>query len=195
MLNLITEGLSSASQKSLITDGLESATGFLTPVDTTPRGRGGLVIEKRAAIALPYQPNAELIARLERSVLSADFLPTAIGHLYEPARAAMNPDIIRLKRNDHLRPVSFTLTEGGEPANLAAASSVKLVYQKVGGAAIARVIETWTADGKCQYQWTATDLLTSGKYRFEIEVTFTSGRVQTYPEDGYGEFLITDDLG
>lgn len=49
--------------------------------------------------------------------------------------------------------------------------------------------------GLVSYTWVAGDLNTPGVYRGEWEVTFASGKVQTFPSDGYHQITVLKDLG
>lgn len=44
------------------------------------------------------------------------------------------------------------------------------------------------------FEFTGTDLDTKGTYKAEWEVTFPNGTIQTFPDDGYHEIKVIDDL-
>lgn len=206
----LTQGVIARATRGLLIPGIP-----LLPPDAGKKGRTGIrVLVPRSSLFTDYPAIAgdlsfkllesslscdfvanTLAYQMPGTALSSDFLGAGLGFEVLPTGVSMDPSVIRLKRNDHLRPITFLLSEGGEAANLASATAVKLIYSKVGGATIERSLAGWTNDGKCSYAWTNQDTLNPGKYRYELEVTFNSGRVQTYPEDGYGEFLVTEDLG
>jgi len=48
--------------------------------------------------------------------------------------------------------------------------------------------------GRAQYAWAAADVNTADIYEGEFEVTFSNGKVQTFPNDGYFEVIVTDDI-
>jgi len=48
--------------------------------------------------------------------------------------------------------------------------------------------------GTVQYDWVTGDTDTSGTFQAEIEVTYTSGEIQTFPNDTYEEIIIIDDI-
>jgi hypothetical protein len=48
--------------------------------------------------------------------------------------------------------------------------------------------------GKVHYKWPTTGFATADLYRGEWEVTFSSGTIQTFPNDSYFSILVTDDL-
>ena len=49
-------------------------------------------------------------------------------------------------------------------------------------------------EGKVVYSWTEGDTQKPGRYKLEFEVTFADGKVQTYPNQGYIEIEITEDI-
>lgn len=115
---------------------------------------------------------------------------------FAQAGGTVNPRILHLKQGDHLKPIRFYLFEIADnkkiPTNLTGAASVKLLYWRNNRAQqVTRspIVEN-PSDGILLYEWTKADTSTPGKYFAEIKVTFSSGRIQTYPEQGYLEFTI-----
>ncbi len=49
--------------------------------------------------------------------------------------------------------------------------------------------------GRVFYDWAPTDTRSPGEFDAELEVTFLSGRIQTFPNDGYVRVRITPELG
>jgi len=50
-------------------------------------------------------------------------------------------------------------------------------------------------DGAVEYQWQPGDTSKSGIYEAEWEVTYFDNSVETFPNDGYVEIEILEDLG
>lgn len=50
-------------------------------------------------------------------------------------------------------------------------------------------------EGVIEYLWTTDDTSTSGSYRAEIEVTYSDGKVETFPNSGFIRVEITPDIG
>lgn len=49
--------------------------------------------------------------------------------------------------------------------------------------------------GVLEYQWLATETDTAGTYQGEAVITFASGAVQRFPQDGYLEWVIQPKTG
>jgi lysophospholipase L1-like esterase len=93
---------------------------------------------------------------------------------------------IQLKRNDTKDTISYTMTYAdGTPVNLTGAT-VRFVMGK-GKTLITSdtaIIVSATA-GKVEYTLKENDTLLAGNYNAEFEVTFSTGKVKTFPNDGY----------
>lgn len=104
-----------------------------------------------------------------------------------------------LKQNDTYPVLSATLTDQLGPVDLTTADSVKLIMKSgattVSGTCVVVTPQTGGNIGKITYDWTAPDTATIGVYQLEFEVTWNVGDVETYPNDGYKELEIVDDLG
>lgn len=48
--------------------------------------------------------------------------------------------------------------------------------------------------GRVKYEWTSSDTASVGDYEVEFEVTFADGKVETYPNDGYLEVSISEEI-
>jgi len=48
--------------------------------------------------------------------------------------------------------------------------------------------------GRITYSWGALDTLQPGKFDVEVEVTFAGGIVETFPNVGYHQAVIQDDI-
>ncbi len=102
-----------------------------------------------------------------------------------------------VKRNDTYGNVTEQLLdENLSPVNLTGCA-VKF-NMRLKTASVAKVSAAATivnaATGTVRYQWQGTDTNTTGDYRAEWQVTFSSGQVQTYPNDDYITIHIINDL-
>ena len=48
--------------------------------------------------------------------------------------------------------------------------------------------------GRVRYSWASADTDTADDYEGEFEVTYSGGRVQTFPNDGHIIIKVTDDV-
>ena len=105
----------------------------------------------------------------------------------------------RVKQNDLEPSLLVQLLDDETPlTNLAGASSVRCVITtRDKSTEIAdRTMEVVDADnGWVEMTLQAGDTATVGYFIFEIEVTWPNARPQTFPVNGYGRFVVTDDLG
>lgn len=49
-------------------------------------------------------------------------------------------------------------------------------------------------NGRVQYQWSAADTDVAGAFRGEFKVTYSSGEIETFPNNGYIRVTIVSDL-
>ncbi|MEH7249170.1 BppU family phage baseplate upper protein [Neobacillus niacini] len=93
---------------------------------------------------------------------------------------------VHLKRNDTKDTISYTLSNLDKTAVNLTGASVKFVMGKnktlITNAA-ANIVEAST--GKVEYTLTVDDTLIAGTFNAEFEVTFSDGKIKTYPSDGY----------
>jgi len=64
----------------------------------------------------------------------------------------------------------------------------------MGGVVDAAATVTSALTGAVQYQWETADTVDAGSFEGEFEVTFSDGRIETYPNNGYLDILITEQI-
>lgn len=81
----------------------------------------------------------------------------------------------------------------GVPVNLAGATA-QLLYKRSGGSLYTKAMtcETPYADGWTRYDWQSGDTSTAGPgtYQYTIRVTYGDGSTESFPGEGFGEFVI-----
>lgn len=88
------------------------------------------------------------------------------------------------------------LDSDGFPVDLTSATAVRFHMRDASGTVIVdqpMVIIT-AASGVVQYDWIAADTQTAGSFQVEVEVTYLGGSIETFPNNGYEEVIITDDI-
>lgn len=101
------------------------------------------------------------------------------------------------KRGDTGAATATLLDGTGTAVNLTGAT-VKFIMKPTWPAPlkIDRVIDvTDGANGTVNIDRTSADTDTAGHYRAEYEVTYSSGDIETFPENGYIDVIIESDLG
>lgn len=105
-----------------------------------------------------------------------------------------------IKRNDTWPPFRTRLLDGnGEPVSLTGATIRFIAIDNAGqslidGAAVADADQV-TNKGWLQYEPTAADTALAGTFRCEWEVTFPTGKVETFPVLAYDLLIVRGDLG
>ena len=108
-------------------------------------------------------------------------------------------DTFTIKQNDLEPPLRVQLLDDETPlTNLATASAIRCIIttrDKLTEVADRAMSVTDSANGWVEMTLIAGDTDTIGRYIFEIEVMWPGSRPQTFPANGYGRFVVTDDLG
>ena len=105
----------------------------------------------------------------------------------------------KIKRNDTSPAIVGTAVRkiDNSIVNLSGAT-VRFHMGRIGDTRIvdaAATLLTDGTDGKMKYSWQAADTLSVGNYKAEFEVTFADLTIETFPNGGYIDVLITPDLG
>lgn len=108
----------------------------------------------------------------------------------------MSSKALVIKRND-TNPVLVQLKDRNGPVDVTGATFRFLVSLHSGTSVIdsSNVSIVDGPQGKIQYEPVATEVDEDLIGRGEIEVTFSNGKIQTFPNDNYFEFEIVKDLG
>lgn len=108
----------------------------------------------------------------------------------------------KFKTGDTWTPISGTVVDAsGNPVNISSATSLRFVAKLQSGAAVIRGTATKldvdvSTRGTWSYTWVASDLSIPGTYESELEVTWPTGKVETFPADKSDNptFVVSADL-
>lgn len=111
-----------------------------------------------------------------------------------------------IKRGDTRPAMDVPIDRGGVPVALASTSQSPLTPSRIlmlarpnanhAGAGITGTMSVASAAGGVpRYTWLGGDTATSAMYDFEVEVVWSDGGIETFPEGGYLSLDITEDLG
>ena len=103
-----------------------------------------------------------------------------------------------IKRNDDQPTLDVALRDDkNRPVDVTGASVVFHMRNtaddttKISGASVTVLA---ASKGEVRYSWTTTNTNTDGNFEAEFQVTFSDGGVQTFPNDGYIDVIITEDV-
>lgn len=103
-----------------------------------------------------------------------------------------------IKQGDRLPSIEATLAGADGPADLTGAT-VKFLMRTKGASPTILIDAAATVVGAVlgtvRYDWASGDTATIGKHQAEWEVTFSSGKKQTFPNTGYTTVQVVDDIG
>ena len=103
-----------------------------------------------------------------------------------------------IKQNDTTPKLeSFLQDDKSRPVNLTGATVVfhlRLASDLSAKITSGSVTTESATKGHVSYDWSASDTDTSGIYQGEFQVTFVSGKVESFPNDDYIKVIITDDV-
>ena len=111
--------------------------------------------------------------------------------------------IFKIKRNDRSRSIKEKLVNAdGSTPDLSGASVQFLMSDrpshsslKIESSAVIFTDGTGGDDAVVRYDWASGDTDTAGLYDAEWEVTYSSGKTETFPSDGYTIVEVVEDLG
>jgi hypothetical protein len=98
-----------------------------------------------------------------------------------------------IKRGDNKPTFVIACTDGGAPADLSGASSVRLIGIVSGQKMINRLVGK-PVDGLIPVALTTTESSVAGTMKIEVETIWPDGSNWTFPGDGFLELKITADL-
>lgn len=104
---------------------------------------------------------------------------------------------ISIKRNDVGVTLTATLKASGDPVDLTGIDSVAFIMRMYGADApkVEATAEVTNAEaGEVRYITSDGDLDTAGIYRVEWEVTFSPGRIETFPSEDWDSIAVKSDL-
>lgn len=102
-----------------------------------------------------------------------------------------------IKAGDTLPALVAVLADASSNPVVLTGSSVKFhMRSRTSGTVVVNATATITdaTNGQVTYTWTAPDTATAGAYDGEFEVTFPSGKVETFPNDSNISIQITDQI-
>lgn len=102
-----------------------------------------------------------------------------------------------LKQNDTSPALQTTLLDGdGLPVSINGNNGVRFHMRAPAGAVKidADAIVVDASAGIVRYNWLPEDTDTAGTFQAEFEVTYTDNSVETFPNLGYIDIVITDDI-
>tara|TARA_R100000951_G_scaffold114510_2_gene119542 strand:+ start:521 stop:844 length:324 start_codon:yes stop_codon:yes gene_type:complete len=102
-----------------------------------------------------------------------------------------------IKQNDTAPIILVTLKDGNDAAVDLTAASAVFKMRPVGQSTVkinsAAIIHN--ADGgQVRYEWVAADTNTMGSYEAEFEITFSDGKIETFPNSDFIRITVTDDI-
>ena len=101
-----------------------------------------------------------------------------------------------IKRGDTGQRIASTLKLNGSPLSLTGRTVSFIMRNRATGETVKRAANiTSTTAGTVKYARTAEDVATTGVFLCEWEVQMTPDEVLTFPNDGYQNLEILEDLG
>lgn len=105
------------------------------------------------------------------------------------------------KTGDNYPSIAGTVADANGPVNISTAVSLKFVAKSgattITGVAVKDDVGDVPTRGTWHYVWITTDLAVAGTYQVEIEVTWPSSKVETFPSLGTANptFIVSQDMG
>ena len=101
-----------------------------------------------------------------------------------------------IKRNDLSPTIRVSLKDAnGAYVNLNNATVLFKMQPLLGGSIISSSADIFdTSEATVEYIWQVGDTEDSGSYRAEFEVTYSDGKVESFPNSSFIRVEITDDI-
>lgn len=102
-----------------------------------------------------------------------------------------------IKQNDTSPSIQTTLLDGnGLVVDITGNLGVTFHMRNAAGTVVIDTAATvvTAASGVVRYDWIAADTATAGTFQAEFEVTYSDGKIETFPNASYIEVVITDDI-
>ncbi len=99
-----------------------------------------------------------------------------------------------IKENDTSPAIQFQLTLGTGQTLVGATATFKMASPNGGALKINNAAIVDSAQNILSYQWVAGDTDTAGVYRAEFEVTYSDGKIETFPNSDYIQINVMQDL-
>ena len=103
-----------------------------------------------------------------------------------------------IKQNDDRPTLDVALQDDrGRPTDISSATVVFHMRNtaddsvKINGSSVTILSAT---RGEVRYTFTTSNTDTAGNFQAEFQVTFSGGTIETFPNDGYIDVIITDDV-
>lgn len=108
----------------------------------------------------------------------------------------MSSNLFYIKQNDTSPAIRGTVKDGAGNAIDITGASVRFHMRDESGNTVVDASGTVVdgPNGVIQYSWAAADTATVGVFTAEFEVTYGDGSIGTFPNDGYINVIITDDI-
>lgn len=110
------------------------------------------------------------------------------------------PDVtFEIKQNDTSPALEGVLRDGfGKPINITGATVLLHTRLRPGGAVkvnggVMGAVGS-AGRGRARYNFTGSDTDTRGIYEWEVQITFSNGKIRTIPPKGYFLMEVTDDI-
>lgn len=102
-----------------------------------------------------------------------------------------------IKQNDTSPSIQTTLLDGnGLAVDITGNLGVTFHMRNSEGTVVIDTAATVVTAGSgiVRYDWLAADTATAGTFQAEFEVTYSDGKIETFPNASYIEIVITDDI-
>lgn len=101
-----------------------------------------------------------------------------------------------IKRNDTVPTLQLVCERpAGTPKDLTGASARFHLKNSAGTVIVDQPAAiTDAVNGVVEYAWAPTDTATAGYFQFEVEVTYSGGEIETFPQEGNLVLKVYEDI-